>query len=88
VRNEGALPETPAVAYQVPERMGDLVVVDDAFVEAAHRSGKAVHVWTVNDAPSMERLVDMGVDGIISDVPTTLSKVLRERDVAWDGRLG
>jgi hypothetical protein len=36
----------------------------------------------------MERLIGMGVDGIISDVPTTLSQVLRERDVAWDGRLG
>jgi glycerophosphoryl diester phosphodiesterase len=83
VRNQGALPETPAVAYQVPERMGDLVVVD-----AAHRCGKAVHVWTINDVPSMERLVGMGVDGIISDVPTTLAKVLRERGVAWDGRLG
>jgi glycerophosphoryl diester phosphodiesterase len=88
VRSEGALPETPAVAYQVPERMGDLVVVDEAFVDAAHRSGKAVHVWTINDAPSMERLVEMGVDGIISDVPTTLSNVLRDRDVAWDGQLG
>ena len=88
VRNEGALPETPAAAYQVPERMGDLVVVDKAFVAAAHRRGKAVHVWTIDDAPSMERLVEMGVDGIISDVPTTLSKVLRQRDVAWDGRLG
>ena len=47
-----------------------------------------MHVWTIDDAPSMERLVEMGVDGIISDVPTTLSKVLRQRDVAWDGRLG
>ena len=67
VQQGGALPDTPAVAYQVPERMGDLVVVDEAFVEAAHRSGKAVHVWTVNDAAAMERLVGLGVDGIISD---------------------
>jgi glycerophosphoryl diester phosphodiesterase len=88
VRNGDALPDTPAAAYQVPERMGDLVVVDEAFVDAAHRAGKAVHVWTINDAPSMERLVGIGVDGIISDVPTTLSTVLRERGVAWDGRTG
>ena len=44
------LPESPAVAFQVPERQGDLVIVDEAFVAAAHRAGKAVHVWTVNDA--------------------------------------
>ncbi len=56
--------------------MGDLVVVDERFVAAAHRAGKAVHVWTVNDADSMERLLDLGVDGIISDVPTTLCGVL------------
>ena len=43
------LPDIPAVAFQVPERQGDLVVVDERFVQAAHRAGKAVHVWTVND---------------------------------------
>jgi glycerophosphoryl diester phosphodiesterase len=79
------LPESPAVAFQVPERQGDLVVVDEKFVAAAHRAGKAVHVWTVNDAESMERLIDLGVDGIISDVPTTLSGVLRARRVDWNG---
>ncbi len=80
------VPEMPAVAFQVPERRGDLVVVDERFVAAAHRAGKAVHVWTVNDAESMERLLDLGVDGIISDVPTTLCGVLAARGVAWDGK--
>ena len=79
------LPESPAVAFQVPERQGDLVVVDEKFVTAAHRAGKAVHVWTVNDAASMERLLDLGVDGIISDLPTTLCGVLRARRVDWTG---
>jgi glycerophosphoryl diester phosphodiesterase len=79
------MPEIPAVAYQVPERQGDLVVVDEPFVAAAHRAGKAVHVWTVNDTESMERLLDLGVDGIISDVPTTLSGVLGPRRVGWGG---
>jgi glycerophosphoryl diester phosphodiesterase len=79
------LPDIPAVAFQVPERQGDLVVVDERFVAAAHRAGKAVHVWTVNDAESMERLLDLGVDGIISDVPTTLRGVLSARGADWDG---
>jgi glycerophosphoryl diester phosphodiesterase len=87
VRHGHAIPHIPAVAYQVPERMGDLVVVDEAFVEVAHQNGKAVHVWTVNDATAMERLVGIGVDGIISDLPSTLGKVLGDHDAAWDGRL-
>jgi glycerophosphoryl diester phosphodiesterase len=80
------VPDMPAVAFQVPERQGDLVVVDERFVAAAHAAGKAVHVWTVNDTEAMERLVDLDVDGIISDVPTTLSAVLAARGVDWSGR--
>jgi glycerophosphoryl diester phosphodiesterase len=56
-------------------------------VAAAHGRDKAVHVWTVNEAADMDRLVGLGVDGIISDLPTTLSGVLHENDVAWDGQL-
>ncbi|HEX3946233.1 MAG TPA: glycerophosphodiester phosphodiesterase [Acidimicrobiales bacterium] len=78
-------PALPAAAFQVPERHGDLLVVDDRFVVAAHEAGIAVHVWTVNDVESMERLVDLGVDGIISDLPTTLAGVLAGRGVAWAG---
>ena len=80
------MPAIPAVAYQVPERQGDLVVVDERFVDAAHRAGKAVHVWTVNDTQSMERLRGLGVDGIISDLPTTLCGSLADAGVAWNGR--
>ena len=79
------MPESEAVAYQVPERQGDLVVVDERFVEAAHRAGKVVHVWTVNDVEAMRRLVALGVDGIISDRPTTLSAELAASGVAWSG---
>jgi glycerophosphoryl diester phosphodiesterase len=80
-------PDIAAVAYQVPERQGDLIIVNEAFVEAAHASGKAVHVWTINDVESMERLLGLGVDGIISDLPTTLAGVLSQAGVAWDGAL-
>jgi glycerophosphoryl diester phosphodiesterase len=80
------VPDTPAVAFQVPERQGDLVVVDEAFVEAAHGADMAVHVWTVNDTESMERLLGLGVDGIISDLPTALCGVLAARGAAWDPR--
>ncbi len=72
-----------AVALQVPEHHGDLVVVDRRFVEVAHEAGLVVHVWTVNDPAAMGRLIDVGVDGLISDLPTTLAGVLGHRGVAW-----
>jgi glycerophosphoryl diester phosphodiesterase len=77
----------PVVAFQVPARHGVIDVVTESFVDAAHNAGVAVHVWTINDADEMQRLVDLGVDGLISDRPRVLADVLRERDCLWDGRL-
>jgi glycerophosphoryl diester phosphodiesterase len=78
-------PAMPAVAFQVPETYGDIVIVDGRFVEAAHAIGAAVHVWTVNDTDSMGRLLDLGVDGVISDTPTELVGLLNRRGLAWPG---
>jgi glycerophosphoryl diester phosphodiesterase len=78
-------PATTAVALQVPEKFGELTVVDEAFVERAHASGLAVHVWTVNDEATMRSLLGLGVDGIISDTPTTLVGVLAAAGCAWGG---
>ncbi len=70
----------PADAFQVPEKGGPLTVVGERFVTAAHRGGKQVHVWTVNDAETMHRLLDVGVDGIITDRPDVLNDVIAERE--------
>ena len=48
-------------------------------MRAAHRAGVAVHAWTVNDAPTMHRLLDLGVDGIVTDRSDVLRDVLRGR---------
>lgn len=66
-------------AVQVPEKMGAIRVVDRRFVATAHALGCAVHVWTVNDESQMHRLLDLGVDGIITDHPTLARRVLEER---------
>ncbi|WP_462417415.1 glycerophosphodiester phosphodiesterase family protein [Kytococcus sp. Marseille-QA3725] len=66
-------------AYQVPERFRGLRVVDDAFLDAAHAAGAHVHVWTVNEVEDMERLLDLGVDGLVTDRADRLVAVLRER---------
>ncbi|MFB8385959.1 glycerophosphodiester phosphodiesterase family protein [Microbacterium sp. NPDC055910] len=54
-------------ALQVPEQHGRVRIVTPRFIEAAHRLGVEVHVWTVNDPDAMIRLVDLGVDGIVTD---------------------
>lgn len=63
-------------ALQVPPTMGWLPVVDRRFVAAAHRLGLQVHVWTVDEAQEMRRLLDLDVDGIMSDRPDILLEVL------------
>lgn len=54
-------------ALQVPERQGRLRVVTPRLIAGAHAHGVEVHVWTVNDPEEMQRLVSLGVDGIITD---------------------
>ncbi len=54
-------------ALQVPERQGPIRIVTPRLLEAAHRHGVEVHVWTVNDPADMTRLVALGVDGIVTD---------------------
>jgi glycerophosphoryl diester phosphodiesterase len=69
-----------ADAYQVPERSGPLRVVGPRFVEAAHAAGKQVHVWVLNEPAAMHRLLDIGVDGIVTDRADLLVEVLAERE--------
>lgn len=75
-RIAGAL-EAPCA--QVPVRQGPVPIVDRRFVDTAHRLGLAVHVWTIDDAPQMDALLDLGVDGIMTDQPATLKQVLQQR---------
>jgi glycerophosphoryl diester phosphodiesterase len=67
---------------QVPTVQGRVPLVTARFVEAAHRNGIQVHVWTIDDRAEMARLLDLGVDGIMTDRPQVLKDLLVERG-AW-----
>jgi glycerophosphoryl diester phosphodiesterase len=63
-------------ALQVPETHRGTLIVSRALVEAAHRLGLDVHVWTVDERGAMERLLALGVDGLMTDLPDVLADVL------------
>jgi glycerophosphoryl diester phosphodiesterase len=68
-----------ADALQLPARMRGVRVVDERLVAAAHDAGLQVHVWTINEPTEMTRLLDMGVDGLVTDRPDLLKDLLIER---------
>jgi glycerophosphoryl diester phosphodiesterase len=76
--------EGAAAALQVPVQVRGLRVVDPMLIAAAHRHGLQVHVWTVNHQTEMGRLLDLGVDGLVTDRPDLLRQVLMQRG-AWPG---
>ncbi|TDC47536.1 glycerophosphodiester phosphodiesterase [Micromonospora sp. KC207] len=67
------------VAAQVPPRYGRLPVVDRRFLAYAHRLRLHVHVWTIDEPAEMHELLDLGVDGIMTDHVGVLRDVYRSR---------
>ncbi len=80
--------ETPAAVLQIPvsaHLLGrEVRLVTPALIRAVHRSGKAVHIWTVDDSELMAELIDAGVDGIFTDRIDTLKTVLTGRGLWTD----
>jgi glycerophosphoryl diester phosphodiesterase len=70
---------SPAVALQVPPDYQGTVIVSAESVAAAHRLGLEVHVWTINVEAEMERLLDLGVDALMSDFPAWATAVYVRR---------
>jgi glycerophosphoryl diester phosphodiesterase len=71
--------DRPLTCVQAPARLAGRVFVDARFVANAHRFGLPVHVYTVNDRAEMHRLLDLGVDGVMSDRADVLREVLTAR---------
>lgn len=75
----GRVHPTPTGCVQIPESFRGVTVTNAAVVRAAHRAGLQVHVWTVDDPAAMNRLLDLGVDGLMTDRPAVLKEVLTAR---------
>ena len=75
----GRVHPTPTGCVQIPESFRGVTVTNAAVVRAAHRAGLQVHVWTVDDPAAMHRLLDLGVDGLMTDRPAALKEVLTAR---------
>jgi glycerophosphoryl diester phosphodiesterase len=86
---------TGAVALQVPFRLDQVAIVnripllrrlriaDRRLVNAAHRRGLAVHVWTLNDTETIRVALGFGADGILTDYPSVLTTILEDTDNYW-----
>jgi glycerophosphoryl diester phosphodiesterase len=64
------------ISLQIPEKYGNFNVVNKSFIKQVHEKDLQVHVWTVDDEDDMRRLIEFGVDGIMSNDPALLLKVL------------
>lgn len=78
-RTRGLARRNGAVCLQVPEYYRGRRVVTPRFLAAAHGEGLQVHVWTVDEPDDVNRLLDAGVDGLITDRPDVVREVLEQR---------
>jgi glycerophosphoryl diester phosphodiesterase len=69
----------PGQALQIPVEFAGMTLVSEASLAAARRAGLEMHVWTINDPAEIERLLDLGVDGILSDLPGLIRAALERR---------
>ena len=84
----GTMARLGADCVQVPMRRGPFPIVTGRFVRAAHRAGLRVHVWTINDEATMDDLLDLGVDAIMSDRLRLLKDVFARRRLPLAGTPG
>jgi glycerophosphoryl diester phosphodiesterase len=82
----GVVPRQGADCVQIPVRSRSVPLATARFMCAAHRAGLPVHVWTVNDAETMDAVLDAGADGVMSDRLRVLSAVFAARGLDMAGK--
>ncbi len=75
----GEPPPSGPMALQIPTHFAGQPLVTPVLIQAAHRHGVQVHVWTINDPVEIGALYDLGVDGVVSDFPARAARAARER---------
>lgn len=82
-RSGSPLPPTRHRALQIPTRFASTRVASVELIDAAHAAGLAVHFWTIDDPAEMEELIDLGADGVMTDCPAVLARILEQRGLAY-----
>ena len=75
-----------ALAAQIPLKQGPITLTDKRLVDDAHSAGLQVHVWTIDEPDEMEHLLDLGVDGIMTDKPLVLKQILQNKGL-WNSSI-
>ena len=73
-------------AFRFPARLGKIDLIDQRFIARAHAHNVQVHVWTINDPDAMQHFLDLGVDGLITDYPDHLLRILNRQpaeEASW-----
>jgi glycerophosphoryl diester phosphodiesterase len=74
-------PRSSGYAVQAPVTLRGVRVITQRLVDIAHDEGLVVHAWTIDDVDEMNRLLDLGVDGIMTDRPSDLRRVMEQRGI-------
>ena len=62
---------------QIPTSQWGIPILTKRFIAKAHQEGKLVHIWTIDDENEMYKLIDFGIDGLMTDKPSVLKKALQ-----------
>ena len=69
---------------QIPLKWKGIKLLTRSFMRKANKNNLLVHIWTVNDKDTINNLIDIGVNGIITDEPELLMEIMKERDLISD----